>query len=116
MASDITVQVGVQPASGRLPEVRYPAWRQEVRGQVLYRAEVPFDAQELWRVRIIVDSALGSGEATVQVETTPPGLGPWDVLLYVWPFLAVGFLGLQVVLYRRKRHSLWQRRTPQPLP
>src|SRR5215510_13548141 len=33
MANDITVQVGVQPVSGRLAEVLYPAWRQEARGR-----------------------------------------------------------------------------------
>jgi hypothetical protein len=67
MASDITVQVGVQPASGRLAEVRYPARRQEVQGQVQYRADVPFDAPELWHVRIMVHSAVGSGEVTMTV-------------------------------------------------
>jgi hypothetical protein len=102
VASDISVRVGVQPVSGRLAETRYAAWPQEGRGRVQYRAEVPFDAQELWHVRIIVESALGSGEAIVDVETIPPGLGHWDVLLYLFPFLAVGVLWLQVVLHRRK--------------
>jgi hypothetical protein len=115
MTGDIAVQVGVQPVSGRLAEVRYPAWRQELRGRVQYRADVLFAIQELWRVRIIVHGALGSGEATVDVETTPPGLGSWDVLLYASPFLAVGFLWVQV-LYRRKRHRSWRRRTTQALP
>jgi hypothetical protein len=102
MASDITVQVGLQPVSGRLAEARYPAWRQDGRGRVQYKAEVPLDALELWHVRIIVQSADGSGETTVDVETIPPGLGHWDVPLYLFPFVAVGLLWLQVVLYRRK--------------
>ena len=105
IASDILVQVGVQPVSGRLPEARYPAGRQDVRGWAQYQAEVPFDVQELWRVRIIVHSADGGGETTVDVETIPPGLGHWDVLLYLFPFLAVGLLWLQVVLYGHKRHQ-----------
>ena len=101
---DTTVQIAVQPVSGRLVEARYAARRQEVGGRVQYQAEVPLDAQELWRARIIVHSSGGSGEATIDVEAIPPGLGQWDVLLYLFPFLAVGFLGLQMVLYRRK-HS-----------
>lgn len=105
IASDVTVHVGVQPLSGRLAEARYPARRQQVRRYVQYQAEVPFDAQERWRVRIIVQDSGGSAEATVDVETIPPGLGQWDVLLYLFPFLAVGLLGLQVVLYRRKRST-----------
>jgi len=64
---------------------------------------VPFDTQELWRVRIVVHSSGGSGDATIDVETIPHGLGQWDVLLYLFPFLSVGFLGLQMVPYRRKR-------------
>jgi len=100
---DTTVQIGVQPLSGRLAEARYAARRQEVSGHVQYQAAVPFDAQELWRARIIVHSSGGGGEATIDVEAIPPGLGQWDVLLYLFPFLAVGFLGLQMVLYRRKR-------------
>jgi hypothetical protein len=114
--SDITVHVGIQPLNNRLAEVLYPSQRQEVSGHVQYQAKVPFDAQELWRVRIIVQSSGGSGETTVDVETAPPGLGYWDVLLYLFPFLAIGFLGLQVVLCRRKRHRLWRRRTTQALP
>jgi hypothetical protein len=98
------VQVGVEPVSGRLAEARYSARRQDIGGYVQYQAEVPLDAQELWRVHIIVQSSGGSGEATVVVETIPPGLGHWDVLLYLFPFLMVGFLGLQLVLYRRKHH------------
>lgn len=103
MASDVTVQVGIQPLSARLAEARYPARRQEVDGRVQYEVDVPFDAQELWRVRLIVQGADGGGETMVNLETTPPGFGRWDVLLYLFPFLAVGFLGLQVMLYRRKR-------------
>jgi hypothetical protein len=105
ISSDVTVQVGVQPLSNRLAEARYPAQRQQVRGYVQYQAEVPFDAQELWRVRIIVQSSGGSGEATVEVEAIPPGLGQWDVFLYLFPFLAVGLLGLQMVLSRRNRNQ-----------
>jgi hypothetical protein len=103
VSGDATVHVGVQPTSGRLAEVRYPAWRQQMRRYVQYQANVPFDAQERWRMRIIVQGSDGSGETSLDIDTTPPGLGQWDVLLYLFPFLAVGFLGLQIGLYRRYR-------------
>src|SRR5690242_8859377 len=51
MPADLRVQLGVQPASGRVPEVFYPATLENVQGQTQYRAEVRFDTQELWRVR-----------------------------------------------------------------
>jgi hypothetical protein len=106
---DTVVQIGVQPVNGRLAEAHYTARLQEIGGRVQYQAEVPFDAQELWRVRIIVRSSGGSGEAAIDIEAIPLGLGQWDVLLYLCPFLAVGFLGLQMVLYGRKRNQAQKR-------
>ena len=92
LAADLRVQIGVQPVSGRLPEVFYPATRENVQGQIQYRADVHFDAQEIWRVRVRLESAEGNGETLATVEATPPGYGRWDLLLYLLPFLAIGLL------------------------
>jgi hypothetical protein len=105
LPNDIKVEVVVQPVSGRLPEARYAAWRDRVRGHVQYKVEVPFDAQELWRVRVLVQSSGGNGEVTTDVEVTPPGLGRWDLLLYLFPFLAVGVIWLRAVLKGRGRRK-----------
>lgn len=98
---DLSVQVGVQPVSGRLAEVVYPGEREDLRGQIQYKALVQFDAQELWRVRVRLQSARGSGEAIATVESTPPGYGRWDMLVYLLPFLAVGVLWFLAVVRRR---------------
>lgn len=90
--ADLRVQVGVQPANGRVPEVFYATTRENLQGQLQYRAEVHFDTQELWRVRVRLESAAGNAETIATVEATPPGYGRWDLLLYVLPFLAVGLL------------------------
>jgi len=100
---DLKVQIGVQPTSGRLAEVMYPAVREDLRGQVQYKALVQFDAQELWRVRVQLHSAQSTGEAIATVEATPPGLGRWDLLVYLAPFLAVGFLWAVAILRKRRR-------------
>ena len=89
---DLRVQIGVQPVSGRLPEAFYTAQRETLQNQVQYRADVHFDAEELWRVRVQLQSAPGSAETVATVAATPPGYGRWDLLLYVAPFLAVGLL------------------------
>jgi hypothetical protein len=102
---DIKITVAVQPVSGRLPEALYPAAREALRGQVQYRTEVQFDAQELWRVRVMLESASGSGEISTEVEPTPPGLGRWGILLYLFPFVAVGALWIRAILCRRKRRK-----------
>jgi hypothetical protein len=101
--NDLVIQLAVQPISGRLPEVTYNAVREDLRGQVQFKTMVNFDAQEKWRVRVKLDSSQGSGEAVAFVEPTPNGLGRWDLLLYLLPFLAIGFLWLRA--FATKRHK-----------
>jgi hypothetical protein len=107
---DLKIQIGVQPVSGRLAEVMYPAWRENLRGQVEYKTEAQFDAQEFWRVRLVLQSSEGGGEAFTKVEATPPGFGRWDLLLYLLPFLGVGFLWFSAIAKRRK----FRKSQPQP--
>ena len=101
--ADLKVQVTVQPVSGRLAEVSYPAEHENLRDQLQYKALVQFDAQEVWRVRVIVNSAVGSGEISATVEPTPVGLGRWDLLIYLAPFLMIGALWVIVVIRKRKK-------------
>jgi hypothetical protein len=101
---DLKVKIGVQPATGRLPEKFYEAGRVKSRGQVQFNALADFDRQELWRVRLVVQSSQGRGEATAQVEVTPPGFGRWDLLLYLLPFLLVAFLWFRGITRARRRN------------
>jgi hypothetical protein len=105
LPSDLQVQIGVQPTSGRLPEVFYTASRESVSGQVQYRALVHFDAQEIWRVRVRLLSAEGNAETSATVEATPPGYGRWDLLVYLLPFLAVGVLWAIAMIRKVKRRT-----------
>ncbi len=105
LPSDLRVQVGVQPVSGRLPEVFFPAERENLQGQVQYRAVVKFDAEELWHVRVKLDSAQGNVETLATVEATPPGYGRWDLLVYLMPFLAIGALWVIAIVRRLKRRT-----------
>jgi hypothetical protein len=95
------VTVCVRPQSGRLPEVCYIAARQEERGREQYYAEVEFDRQEIWDVRVTVAGPDGSAEVTAAVEATPPGFGAWDLLLYGFPFILFGGLWAYAALRRR---------------
>ena len=103
---DLKIQIGVQPVSGRLPEVVYSAWPENQRGQVEFKTEVQFDQQEYWKVHLILASAAGGGEALSKVEATPPGFGRWDLLLYLLPFLGVGFLWFSAITKRRRLRRL----------
>jgi hypothetical protein len=105
---DLKIAIGVQPESGRLPEVVYPASREDNRGQAEYKALTEFDRDEFWRVRLVLQSSQGSGEMLSRVEATPPGFGRWDLLLYLLPFLAVAFLWFRGITRTRNRRKKLQ--------
>jgi hypothetical protein len=102
---DLKIQIGVQPITGRLPETFYEAIRVKSHGQVQFNAQAAFDRQELWRVRLVIQSSLGAGEATAQVEVTPPGFGRWDLLLYLLPFLMVALLWFHGISRMKRRKN-----------
>src|ERR1700728_317958 len=60
---DLKIEIGIQPVSGRLKEVRYTAQREDLRGQVQDNTQVYFDADEIWKVHLLLHSAAGDGEA-----------------------------------------------------
>ncbi|HYG65653.1 MAG TPA: hypothetical protein VEL74_23925 [Thermoanaerobaculia bacterium] len=97
------VRVGVQPVTKRLPEVFYDAEAQPVRHGARYFTEAKFDRGEMWRIRAVVEGPQGGGEAGAEVEATPDGtLGPGSLVLYLMPFLAIGFIWLKAILRRRE--------------
>ena len=100
---DLQVQIGVQPESGRLPEVVYTANQDHSGGQLQYKALVDFDRDEFWRVRLVLQSSQGRGEEFSRVEATPVGFGKWDLLFFLLPFLAVAFLWLRGMSRQRNR-------------
>jgi len=111
--SDMKVQVAVQPVGGRLAEQTYDAWREKLRNRVEFKADVPFDKEEEWRIRILLTSAEVSGEIDTNVQVTPPGLGRWDLLLFALPFLGVGVLWFKAMATKRENRRRAQRRKAQ---
>ena len=102
---DLKITIGVQPVTGRLPERFYEAARVKSHGPLQYNAQAEFDRQELWRVRLVMQSSLGGGEVTAPVEVTPPGFGRWDLLLYLLPFLLLAFLWIRGISRARRRRN-----------
>jgi hypothetical protein len=100
-SDDLAVEVCVSPLSGRLAEQCYAARRDDgVRDRAQYKVEVPFDRQEFWHARVRLHGPPGVVEAAADVEATPPGLGRWDLLLYLSPFAVVGALWFRAALKR----------------
>ena len=65
----------------------------------------------MWHVRVILASAAVSGETDTDVMVTPTLLGRWNLLLFLLPFLGVGFLWFKAVSVRRKRRKRDRRKT-----
>jgi hypothetical protein len=105
LPDDLRVQIGVQPVSDRLPEAFYAAERENLQGQIQYRAQVHFDAQEMWRVRVRLQSAQHNAETIATVEATPPGYGRWDLLIYLLPFVAIGALWAIAMVRKIKQRT-----------
>jgi hypothetical protein len=99
--NDIKVEVAVQPVNGRLAEARYMAARDVSSRRTQFKVETPFDSQGLWKVRILLASSRGAGEAVTEVQVTPPGFGRWDLLIYFFPFLLIGLLWLRRFFRKR---------------
>lgn len=98
-----SVEVGVEPVSGRLDEVLYPSERQKTRSGARYFTEVEFDQGEMWKVRVVIEGEGWSEELNSEVEATPDGtIGPIASLIYAIPFLLVGFLWVRVILVKRQ--------------
>jgi hypothetical protein len=54
-------------------------------------------------VRFEVAGPLGKGAVDAEVEATPPGLGRWDLLVYLFPFALLGGLWAYGVIRYRHR-------------
>lgn len=103
--SSLQVEVWVQPVSKRLEKVSYPAKQQPMRNRIQFLAEPHFDQQEMWSVGIVIRPSSGPpSELATEVEATPPGAGPWDVLIYLFPFAFFGGLWALAFLRRRQTH------------
>jgi hypothetical protein len=114
--ADMKVQVAVQPISGRLSEKAYGAWREKLRDRVEFKTDVPFDKEESWRIRVLISSSQVSGEADTVVQVTPALLGRWDLLVFLLPFLGVGFLWFKAVRTKLARRRRTQRKRAQTAP
>lgn len=103
---DTRVHVAVAPADGRAPFTRVLARREERSSGQRHFAEVDFPTREFWTVVVELssESTGAHAESRVTVEVTPPGYGPIDLLLYSWPFAALGWLWIRA-LRRQRAHD-----------
>lgn len=99
------VSMWTEPVSGRLDRATYQATRQTLRSQLQFEARPYFDQRDVWAVGFEI--AGPDGEPTTlraEVESTPPGSGPWILAFYLLPFLLLG--GMWVMAMARRRRMI----------
>jgi hypothetical protein len=96
-----TLMVWVEPEDGHRAEASYQAGRQQTRYGERFVAEVPFDAEGPWQVRLVLEGPAGTGETTFPVRVTPSGVGWLATLACLLPFVILGALWLRGTLRQR---------------
>lgn len=99
--ADTVVMVWVEPEDGHLAEAGHRAERQETRYGERFVAEVPFDAEGPWQVRLVLEGSPGHGETSFPVRVTPSGIGWLATLACLLPFVILGGLWLRGTLRQR---------------
>lgn len=117
LPEDTKVWVFAAPSDGRQEALRWPTEPEPFRSGQQFVAEVELPTREFWSVRVLVEStAAGTSHAlSFNVEVTPPGYGPVDLLLYVWPFLAVAFLWWKAMQRGRAHAAARSAGSPSPV-
>ncbi|MCA9124680.1 MAG: hypothetical protein H6822_09130 [Planctomycetaceae bacterium] len=101
-----SVAMWFEPVSGRLDRVACETKQEALRNQLQFIAQPNFDQRDQWTVGFRLTSANGvSEELTAQVESTPPGFGPWDFAIYLFPFLLLGGMWVLAMMRRSRMNS-----------
>ncbi len=100
------VDFWIEPVDGHTPRKPYHATAESTKGILRYAVTPDFDAVGPWKVGANIH--LGSGvdcPLATQVEATPPGVGPWGLLLFLFPFILFGALWVAILIRRSKRKA-----------
>lgn len=106
-ADEFSIAITAAPDDGHAPAERVVS---EATPDAPYAllGEVPFDRRGSWTLRFEVLGGSSESSLSIPVDVTPPGsLGPFDIALYLFPFLLVAGLWFEA-LRRQRRHDLDQ--------
>lgn len=99
-----SVSMWTEPTSGRLPKETWLAEKMALRNQLQFEAHPEFDQRDFWTVGFTVTPPGGSpAELTTEVESTPPGYGRWDLVIYLFPFALLGGMWVFAALRHIRR-------------
>ena len=98
------VLMWTEPESGRLPRAEYEMTRNKSLRKLQFECRPYFDRGDFWKVGFVVETPQGGvHEMSTRVESTPPGWGAWDLLIYSFPFALLGAAWSIGMIRRRLR-------------
>lgn len=95
------LEIEVVPQDGHSERLSFAAVPAEQNEPFQLVGEVDFDRRGMWDVVFTITGSGDAEELAIPVDVTPPGLGTFDMLWFLSPFLAVGFLWIKVMLAKR---------------
>lgn len=97
-----TVTLWTEPTGGRLSRVEYEGVRQDLRNRLQFEVRPLFDQRDMWTIGVRLQAPNGQPEElTTEVESTPPGLGRWDLAIYALPFALLAGMWAIAIVRRR---------------
>jgi hypothetical protein len=96
------VRVVLTPRGATAPETTWNAHRLVDKPDVEFYVEPQFPEGGWYTARIQLSDGAAPSEAQVDVEATPPGIGAWGFVVYLFPFVAFGLIFLKLAIKRRR--------------
>lgn len=85
------VSMWTQPINGRLARAAYEMKRNSSVDKVQFDCQPYFDRRDFWNLGFRIETPTGqTHEVLSTVESTPPGWGTWDLVIYSFPFWFLG--------------------------
>jgi hypothetical protein len=99
------IDVYVRPRDREVEETHFVAELADEDQPYQMVVKVEFPTREWWNSRFELSTPDGGGELAKEVEVTPPGLGWFDLVWYLTPFIAIAVLFGKAILTRRAYYA-----------
>jgi hypothetical protein len=110
------VDFWIEPVDQHTARKNYHASTESKRGILRFATTPDFDAVGPWKVGTDIHFASGADfSIATQVQATPPGVGPWGLLLFLFPFILFGGLWVLMLIRRSKRKAALKAQSKTPV-
>jgi len=110
------VDFWIEPTDQHTSRKNYQAIAESKRGILRFASFPDFDAVGPWKVGTVIHLASGADfPMATQVVATPPGVGPWGLLLFLFPFILFGGLWVLMLIRRSKRKAALKAQSKTPV-